>query len=245
MRLFAKHGVPCVLHNQNIFIDEAVFKPIAGEERKYQALYNAGLTQFKRHNLCTELDSLVLLYGRWHGLLSDENEYPRQVRAMLPKALFVNDSIKPGEYVGLLPHEVAVWYSRAQVGLCLSGNEGAMYASMEYLLSGLPIVSTPSRGGRDHFFDAETCLIVEPTPQAVAAGVAAMIARNLSPQFVRERTLEKVWAERRRFLNFLSAIFLDRGVPYPGETFWKSFFINKMIRPVRRSQLPNLVFLGF
>ena len=39
--------------------------------------------------------------------------------------------------------------NRARVGLCLSAREGAMFASMEYLLSGLPIVTTPSMGGRD------------------------------------------------------------------------------------------------
>ena len=37
-----------------------------------------------------------------------------------------------------------------------------MLASIEYLLAGLPVVSTPSLGGRDHYFDDEYCLIAPP-----------------------------------------------------------------------------------
>jgi glycosyltransferase involved in cell wall biosynthesis len=43
--------------------------------------------------------------------------------------------------------------ARAVVGLCLSTVEGSNYASMEYMLAGLPIVSTPSIGGREVYFD--------------------------------------------------------------------------------------------
>jgi glycosyltransferase involved in cell wall biosynthesis len=241
--LFNRHGMEGLLCHQNMFLDESVFKPIAGEQRRFKAIYNAGLTPFKRHELCAELDSLALIYGRWHGLLSGAEDYPRKVRAMLPQAFFVNDSLKPGEYVGLLPFECAQWYNRARVGLALSAVEGAMYVSMEYMMCGLPIVSTPSRGGRDYFFDNETCLIVEPTAQAVAAGVQTMLARDLAPAFVRQKALEKVRVERGRLLALLRAIFAQLGFAYPGDQIWDSFFINKMIRPVRRVSLPEFVFL--
>ena len=49
----------------------------------------------------------------------------------------------------------------SQVGLCLSKSEGAMFASIEYLLCGLPIVSTKSVGGRDIFFTDENCIIAD------------------------------------------------------------------------------------
>ncbi|MEO8558893.1 MAG: glycosyltransferase [Rhodospirillales bacterium] len=242
---FGKYGMQCMLANHNIFLDESVFKPLDSENRTFDAVYNAGLTPFKRHNLCTAVPSLALLYGRWHDAIDKTGRYPNEVKAMLPNALFVNEALRPGEYVQLLPVECAQWYNRARVGLCLSAKEGAMNTSMEYLMSGLPIVSTPSDGGRDLFFDDETCLIVEPTPQAVADGVRAMIARDLSPVFVRQKVLEKVRRHRQSFMALLRLIFAKLGAPYPGDdALWNSFFVNKMIRPIRRRQLRDLVFFG-
>ena len=43
----------------------------------------------------------------------------------------------------------------------MSSQEGAMYSSVEYLLCGLPIVSTKSTGGHDVFFTDTNCIIAE------------------------------------------------------------------------------------
>jgi hypothetical protein len=242
--LFSKHGMNCILCNQNAFVDEAVFAPDLGEVRSFDAIYNGGLAPFKRHQLCTRLESLALIYSAYHGTMADPAHYSSSVPAMLPQAFFVNHSVGGGQHVNLSGAQCAQWYNRARVGLCLSAREGAMYASIEYLLCGLPVVSTPSRGGRDHFFDEDIALIVEPTPQAVAEGVREMAARNLAPDFVRNRTLEKIGIERRRFLALLRSIFVSLGYEYPGDTIWKSIFVDKMIGSVRGSQLPDLVFRG-
>lgn len=44
-------------------------------------------------------------------------------------------------------------YGQSRCGLILSAEEGACFAAMEYLLCGLPVVTTPNIGGRDEFFD--------------------------------------------------------------------------------------------
>ena len=49
--------------------------------------------------------------------------------------------------------------------------EGSNHFSMEYMLAGLPIVSTPSTGGREVFFDHEFCTICEPHPNSVRDAV--------------------------------------------------------------------------
>ena len=58
--------------------------------------------------------------------------------------------------------------NKSKIGLCLSRVEGAMYSSVEYLLCGLPVVSTKSMGGRDAFFTNTNCLIADDTPESVA-----------------------------------------------------------------------------
>ncbi len=61
----------------------------------------------------------------------------------------------------------------------LSAEEGSSYASMEYLLAGLGVVSTHSTGGRDVYFDPDYCITCDPTPEAVRDAVAELRARNI------------------------------------------------------------------
>ena len=95
-----------------------------------------------------------------------------------------------------------------------------MYASIEYMLAGLPIVSTPSRGGRDVFFDPDYCIIAEPTPRAIREAVEALRERNIPRDYVRTRTLAKLTVERNRFLAFVEDIKQRHGVPRAYATEW-------------------------
>jgi glycosyltransferase involved in cell wall biosynthesis len=82
-----------------------------------------------------------------------------------------------------------------------------MAALVEYLLCGLPVVSTASVGGRDVFFDDEYVKIVEDTPDAVRAGVAEIIRRRVSPELIRARTLERMQAHRERFVKLVQGMY--------------------------------------
>jgi glycosyltransferase involved in cell wall biosynthesis len=108
-------------------------------------------------------------------------------------------------------------YNQAKVGLALSACEGAMLASVEYMLCGLPQVSTPCRGGRELFFDAQYVAVVEATPEAVAAGVSEMIARKIDPQFVREMTLYKIHAHRTKLCNYVRNLIRQAGGSVPSQ----------------------------
>ncbi|MGE3905195.1 MAG: DUF6492 family protein [Reyranellaceae bacterium] len=241
VNLLSRAGVSCILCHQNMFVDEAVFRRDSGESRRFDAVYNAGLVPFKRHLLARDIPSLAFIYGSWHGA---EADYPRLLREAMPQALFVNDAVQPGRYSLLDPETCARWYSRAHVGLCLSEVEGAMYASMEYLMCGLPVVSTPSRGGRDYFFDSDIVAIAEPEAAAVAEAVRRLIERRLPPEQVREHVLEKVRAERRKFMALLEFIHGSVGRPFRGEALWREFFAHKLIEPVLAGDLPQFIFGG-
>ena len=105
--------------------------------------------------------------------------------------------------IRMSPKDVNVALNRVSVGLCLSAEEGSNYASMEYMLAGLPVVSTPSLGGRDVFFDHEYCTICESSSAAVRQAVEGLKARNIPREYIRERTLAKIAPERRRFLSLI------------------------------------------
>lgn len=113
--------------------------------------------------------------------------------------------------------EIVRLYNQCRVGLCLSGMEGAMFASMEYLLCGLPIVTTRSVGGRDAFFDPEYVITVEDTPEAVSAGVKEMCARAPDPARIRAQTLEKTAMHRGWLRNLLREEVTEIELPWaPG-----------------------------
>jgi len=84
-----------------------------------------------------------------------------------------------------------------------------MYASMQYLLAGLPVVSTKSRGGRDEFFAREYVRIVADNQEAVAAGLREMLDCKVPPEEIRRRTLEKSEQHKTRLFGLLDTICPD------------------------------------
>jgi glycosyltransferase involved in cell wall biosynthesis len=125
--------------------------------------------------------------------------------------------------------EMYNYINQAKVGLCLSADEGAMYASAEYLLCGLPVVSTRSIGGRDTFFDDEYVKIVDDTPEAVSEGVREMICRNINPYYIREKTIEKMKSHRGAFIAMIQAIYDKEGVKRHFSEEWSKIFVNKLL----------------
>ncbi|MBP32612.1 MAG: glycosyltransferase family 1 protein [Burkholderiales bacterium] len=200
-------GVVVHLAPQNMFVDESMCYPIPGRERRYDAIYNATLAPMKRHELARLLPScayVTKLFDHWPSRLKREqrNEF---VRA-LPRGHAIINDINEDGFAPMDHVQVNEAMASAHVGLCLSKLEGAMYASIEYLLAGLPVVSTRSKGGRDVFFHPETTLIVDDNPRAVQEGVAAMKARALPPEYVRATTLRLMTAERERFNIFIDQL---------------------------------------
>lgn len=209
-------GERAITVNHNVFLSERIFRVLAEPRLEFDALYNARFAAWKRHELAREIPSV--LYVAYHAFNTmpgdDDLERQRIERAVsLPGHHLLNRVGKDGLPIRLAPDEVNAALNRAAVGLCLSAVEGAMLASMEYMLAGLPVVSTPSRGGRDVFFDAEFCLVVEPNASSVAKGVAELRARQVPRDYIRARTLSKLETQRRRLLSLLDEILARQGSP--------------------------------
>jgi len=118
--------------------------------------------------------------------------------------------------------------NRASCGLILSALEGANYASSEYLLCGVPVVTTKSLGGRDEFFDSRHVIYVEATPDAVEAGVAEMNSRQIDRTEVRTSVLAKSLEHRRRLIGLLSRIAGRDVMPEVDERLWHPGFTDKL-----------------
>lgn len=225
VKVWMARGLQALHCNHNAFLDERVFRPLENA-RPFHAVYDARLVPLKRHYLAAQVEELALIH--YVVPLVDDMDYARQLEQDFPQAHFFN--LEGGTYRLLGHHDLNRCLNQCQVGLCLSDAEGAMYASGQYLLSGLGVVSTPSRGGRDCFWDARIAITVEATAEAVRAGVAEMRARRLDPWDIHRATLERMQQHRQRFFDLVNRIRRVHGHEHPFEKDWPQLFFNRFLR---------------
>ncbi|NJL20894.1 MAG: glycosyltransferase family 4 protein [Leptolyngbyaceae cyanobacterium SM1_3_5] len=215
---FAVKGFQGEVINHNAWLDEnLVMRPLV-IEKVYGAIYVARRSAFKRHLLASKVSSLALVAGINHGnAISD-----------IPKYDYLND--RP-----LSPEEVCEKINQAHCGLILSEEEGTCFASSEYLLCGIPVVSTLSRGGRDVWYNEYNSIICEPAADKVAAAVEEFMRSPRDPQKIRRMHLEQSEEYRSKFIGLLSEIFNRFGVEdvEPSSYFKKTFFhkLRKSYKP--------------
>ena len=201
-----------VLHcSTAAFIHEDVFVPRPSGESSFAAIYDAQWIDYKRHDLAGGIGSLALIAHHPAIPTNGSVEYFRRAHAAVRHATWI---LSPWTATGkrwLSYQEVNAAYNRARVGLCLSRIEGHMYASMQYLLCGLPVVTTPNLGGRDEFFDPAYVRWVDADPDAVADAVDELVALELDPQMIREATLEKAERHRARLQAWMQELILAEG----------------------------------
>lgn len=218
-------GISTVLCSNTALVDEARYYPIPGAVKHHDAIYDARLSPFKRHHLAEEVQGLALLTAPSND--PEDAPYAADIRRRLAHAHWCNPPFD-AEYRSFGPEEVNREINGARVGLCLSATEGGMYASMQYLMAGLPVVSTPSVGGRDLFYHPDYALIVESTPTAVADGVRRMAKCAISPLEIRERTLEKVRQHRANLIALVDRICSEEGKPRQFAEDWPKVFVDKL-----------------
>lgn len=207
-------GEAAIFHNKTSFVDDDTFKPLENVDVEFDAIYNAQLVKWKRHELCSEIDTCGYLYYR----ASYSQEYVEIERSIYqsimkdcPKHTFINEFDSKERPIRLAPGSINQHLNRASVGLCLSETEGAMLASVEYMLAGLPVVSTPSTGGRDVFYDEEYCIIANPDPRSIAQAVESLKSRKFPREYIRKRTLERLNEHRAKFGRLIDDILSECG----------------------------------
>jgi glycosyltransferase involved in cell wall biosynthesis len=162
--------------HQNLFCNEDELKYSGSSERIYDAVYTAVFAPYKRHDLLTGVENLRLITGSTDKL------------ANLPKMGLPNVTVND-RY--LTKSEVSEILSQCKCGLALSQEEGGMLASTEYLLSGLPVVSTPSIGGRDIYYQKGNHILCDPTVDAVTQAVERAARQDWDRKAIRDHAIEK------------------------------------------------------
>jgi glycosyltransferase involved in cell wall biosynthesis len=210
--MMTHEGCEALTINQNCLVNDEIFRPLLDVKPIYRAVYNARLSDSKRPELASDIEKLALIYfyASYDGSVADFHAAHARYREIMPHAHFLN-ALTPDGCRKLSWAEVNEVLAQSRVGLCLSSMEGAMRAAIEYLFAGLPVVSTPSIGGRDYFFDPEFCVIADPDPRSIREAVHALAARNFPRDYVRARTLTRVNRERDRYIEFVQGLIDQQG----------------------------------
>jgi glycosyltransferase involved in cell wall biosynthesis len=220
-------GLPALHVNNAAFLDERIFRPLPGREKKFDAVYDARLSRFKRHLLAAQVPNLALITYLFDGQV--DPAYRAAVEPIVARSHVFNGDPFRNRYRRLSTREVNECLNQCEVGLALSREEGAMYASMQYLMAGLPVVSTPSEGGRSDFYHPDYARVVDPEPRAVAAAVAELRRCKPSAEEIHARTMAIARVHRERLFRCVDQIYAGQGLRRSFEAEWPSVFVNQLL----------------
>jgi len=213
------------VHN-NCWLTEGFFRPMS-LPKAYRAIMITQAVRYKRPWLAAKVDGLAYV------------ESPRYRRA---RSADTSSLIHARRFTNLPPETLCRLINQARVSLIRSEVEGGSYVTAEYLASGIPVVSTPSLGGRDVYLDASNSLIVEPTEDAVAAGVERMIRTSTDSTLISARQARLSDEFRHRFTrNVVGTIFRETGTRTTPEHIRETSLRHKMVEFVTEKQAAAMI----
>lgn len=163
-KLLKSVGISTYFIHNNAFLDENIFRINHDETVKYNAIYTAQILPYKRLELTRLIPNKCIITFYNNNTKNDEN-YRKLIIEMLRMESFLNFQNQ------LLPYQVSQEINKAKCGLILSEVEGGNYATTEYLLCGIPVITTENKGGRDYFLDKKNSFTVKPDEQDILSVV--------------------------------------------------------------------------
>lgn len=207
---FDSYGFKGGVINQNAWLKEDVFE-VMPEDKLYDAIYVGRRSSVKRHMLANKVRNLAIIAGDNHGNSISE----------IPKTQYLNPK-------KLTPSEVKTKINQSRCGLILSAVEGACFASSEYLLCGIPVVSTECLGGRDIWYNDYNSIVVKPDPDEVLYAVNKMVNNPKDPQKIRSMHIEQAEVFRKKFIFEFSKVLKKYGVDIDANYYFRMNFTPKM-----------------
>jgi len=208
------------LINQNAFIDTDVFKITESSlEKIFYLVINTRPEKWKRPFFANGIKNLAIIKGRNYR---PDDYY--DLSSLGP--VYINENRLP-------PRVVAEILNRSYVGGVFSEVEGANFSTVEYLLSGLPVISTASCGGRDVYFTPENHEIVY-EPADVAVALTKLINMLRLHKDLSKNIRESALATSKNYLNTLfnhgNKFLCSAGIYNESfERIYHNAFTNKMI----------------
>lgn len=136
--------------NQNAFLNENNFNIDYNNEIKYDLVVDSCFTLYKNVNICNKISNTIHI------------GYIKPTRPLLiPTFGTLANYDTFNRYKKLNKKLICNIYNQSYVAGIFSLEEGACFASTQYLLAGLPVISTKSIGGRDIWYNSNNSIICE------------------------------------------------------------------------------------
>ena len=198
-RLGMVHSFLC---NQNCWLDYNLFTLLPAIDKQYDLVINTRPEKnLKRPHLAAKVAHLAVIKGI---NLHPADYFP--LESMKPAYINSEGRIGIEDVVRIL--------NKSWCGGIFSAKEGACYSSSEFLLCGLPVVSTKSEGGRDYWYNEDNAIIVEPTEEAVLEAVSkckkGLLSGQYDPALIRERHITESNRLRKMCAEFMQSILPSR-----------------------------------
>ena len=190
-------GFKTFLLNQNMHADEQEFTIQNSRSKKYDAVYVAAAAPYKRIHLALDVKSLFVVTYFWPELRNEAGKWDLSLLDDRFASVMHNEDRISRKEVGAI-------INQAFCGLALSRVEGAMWAVQEYLLCGIPVVTTRSLGGRGHYLNRQNSIVVRSKSRAVLKGVAEIKSREYNPELIRSNVLEAMEKNRDQFCTIVA-----------------------------------------
>lgn len=212
MNIFKKYGFYGELINHNCWLDwNQSMKIMSGTKKVFDAIYVGRRSAFKRHMLAKKVSNLAIIAGNNHGNNISE----------IPNCKFNNE--KP-----LTANEVCEKINQSKCGLLLSETEGACFSSSEYLLCGIPVVSTVCNGGRDYWYNSYNSIVVEPDEDEILEAVTYLNNTSIDQEKIRNDHIELSIMQRQTFIDHLQKLFTQKGIELSADDYFREKYIHKL-----------------
>ena len=213
--------------NHNALLDYNMYE-IHNYKRKYNAVINARPLKWKRIYLSKKVENKIYI----KGVDYENNELSwKDWDECNFKEIVYNISL----------NEVIDLYNKSNIGLMLSGctgenkqgiKEGANYSSSEYLLCGLPVVSTISQGGRDIWYDEYNSIVCEPDEDIINNSVNTLLKKinnnEINRYKIRDNHIKKMIDIRKNYINKVQEIFNEYNINEDSNKYFNQHFYNKL-----------------
>jgi len=220
-----EYGYHAILCNQNCFIDYTKFTSFE-DTKEYDAVMNCRPEMFKRPYLAENVENLAYIKGLTYGkrVLYDFNQLTCK---------FMNHTRIPME-------EVMKIYNKSYCGLIFSESEGACYSSSEYLLCGLPVISTLSRGGRDTWYTKKNSIIVEADKDKIKEAVKLCIQNTevniFNSEEIRNEHIIFTNEMRNNFIECTRKLFNKHNILINAKEYWDKTYFHLMKHKVAKEE---------
>lgn len=226
--IILQNGFNSVLLNHNCLLDYNGYTISEDSIRRYNAVINSRPFWWKRVYLAEDVKNLAYIAG---------NDWAKDKTSWTGYKDWNNVSV----FHQIPYYKVNEIYNKSMCGLILSGctgnnhqnlMEGANYSSSEYLLCGLPVVSTKSQGGREYWFDEKNSIICDPNAQSVKDSVDLIIEKlnngEMNRAEIRQTQIQKMNEMRKNFITKTQEIFNDKKVDVNASKYFDDNYFHKM-----------------